>query len=79
MDFTKEEYQRRLKKVQKMMQEKGIELLISHDTNNLNYLTGYDAWSFYYAQCAIVHVNACLLYTSPSPRDRTRSRMPSSA
>ena len=24
-------------------------------------------------------VNDCLLYTSPSPRDRTRSRMPSSA
>ena len=24
-------------------------------------------------------VIACLLYTSPSPRDRTRSRMPSSA
>ena len=23
--------------------------------------------------------NHCLLYTSPSPRDRTRSRMPSSA
>ncbi len=56
--FTKEEYKNRLKKVQKMMQDKGIELLISHDTNNINYLTGYDAWSFYYAQCAIVHVNA---------------------
>ena len=25
------------------------------------------------------HHSACLLYTSPSPRDRTRSRMPSSA
>ena len=25
------------------------------------------------------HLGACLLYTSPSPRDRTRSRMPSSA
>ena len=25
------------------------------------------------------HTMACLLYTSPSPRDRTRSRMPSSA
>ena len=25
------------------------------------------------------HTSACLLYTSPSPRDRTRSRMPSSA
>ena len=24
-------------------------------------------------------VNRCLLYTSPSPRDRTRSRLPSSA
>ena len=27
----------------------------------------------------IEHINFCLLYTSPSPRDRTRSRMPSSA
>ena len=26
-----------------------------------------------------VTLQACLLYTSPSPRDRTRSRMPSSA
>ena len=25
------------------------------------------------------HLEGCLLYTSPSPRDRTRSRMPSSA
>ena len=25
------------------------------------------------------HLGSCLLYTSPSPRDRTRSRMPSSA
>ena len=28
--------------------------------------------------CGLV-VKTCLLYTSPSPRDRTRSRMPSSA
>ena len=48
MLFKKEEYKQRLIKVQKMMHEKGIELLISHDTNNINYLTGYD----------------CLLYTS---------------
>ena len=31
------------------------------------------------ANRSIVRVSACLLYTSPSPRDRTRSRMPSSA
>ena len=67
MLFKKEEYQQRLIKVQKMMHEKGIELLISHDTNNINYLTGYDAWSFYYAQCAIVHIkrngNRIFIYT----------------
>ena len=27
----------------------------------------------------LVQLHSCLLYTSPSPRDRTRSRMPSSA
>ena len=58
MLFTKEEYKQRLNKVKKSMQEKGIDLLISQDTSNINYLTGYDAWSFYYAQCAIVHVDA---------------------
>ena len=29
--------------------------------------------------CPVSMVSTCLLYTSPSPRDRTRSRMPSSA
>ena len=28
---------------------------------------------------ALEQSDTCLLYTSPSPRDRTRSRMPSSA
>ena len=31
------------------------------------------------SQVALAQVYRCLLYTSPSPRDRTRSRMPSSA
>ena len=31
-------------------------------------------------RAAFIGINrGCLLYTSPSPRDRTRSRMPSSA
>ena len=58
MTFSKNEYKDRLKKVQLSMQKKGIELLISQDTANINYLTGYDAWSFYYAQCVIVHMNS---------------------
>ena len=46
------------------------------------YLVGdiIDGWKLrsgmYWPQA---HTNVCLLYTSPSPRDRTRSRMPSSA
>ena len=39
-----------------------------------NYLTDSDA---FYILTDVP--NGCLLYTSPSPRDRTRSRMPSSA
>ena len=31
------------------------------------------------SQTRAENVENCLLYTSPSPRDRTRSRMPSSA
>ncbi len=57
MNFPKSEYSDRLAKVKKSMQEKKIDLLISQDTANMNYLTGYDAWSFYYAQCVLVHVD----------------------
>ena len=57
MLFEKKEYKDRLKKVKISMQKKGIDLLVSHDPANMNYLTGYDAWSFYYAQCVLVHVN----------------------
>ena len=32
-----------------------------------------------YVRLINFEISGCLLYTSPSPRDRTRSRMPSSA
>ena len=57
MLFEKKEYKERLAKVKITMQSKGIDLLVSHDPANMNYLTGYDAWSFYYAQCVLIHVN----------------------
>ena len=37
------------------------------------------AMSPYSGSYQLSHATGCLLYTSPSPRDRTRSRMPSSA
>ena len=57
MLFEIKEYKERLIKVKNDMQTKGIDLLVSHDPANMNYLTGYDAWSFYYAQCVLVHLN----------------------
>ena len=57
MLFQKQEYKDRLKRVKISMQKKGIDLLVSQDPANMNYLTGYDAWSFYYAQCVLVHIN----------------------
>ena len=38
-------------------------------------LFGFDCVAFLFGG----QIGICLLYTSPSPRDRTRSRMPSSA
>ena len=40
---------------------------------DMPYIKVYEVATFY------TMYNFCLLYTSPSPRDRTRSRMPSSA
>ena len=40
---------------------------------------GYHPSTHAVASLSRVHHARCLLYTSPSPRDRTRSRMPSSA
>ena len=55
--------------------------------NVTNAYAGSLAWSNFFARLTHSHpgrvvwvvFNTCLLYTSPSPRDRTRSRMPSSA
>ena len=46
--------------------------------NMLNYVNKVNAADQAVKTCRI-NVNACLLYTSPSPRDRQKSRMPSSA
>ena len=39
----------------------------------------FDEWSKASIEIPNLKVMSCLLYTSPSPRDRQKSRMPSSA
>ena len=42
-------------------------------------LTNQEIYNFAVNKYGLDSINACLLYTSPSPRDRQKSRMPSSA
>lgn len=48
------EYQTRIRKTKERMALKGIEVLLITDPANMNYLSGYDGWSFYVHQMLIV-------------------------
>ena len=44
--FAKEEYLERLGKTKARMTDAGVDVLVVSDPANMNYLTGYDGWSF---------------------------------
>jgi ectoine hydrolase len=52
--FERAEYHRRLRRTRERMDHAGIEVLLIVDPANMNYLTGYDGWSFYVHQGVIV-------------------------
>jgi len=52
--FKREEYAERVRKTRQAMQSRGMDVLIVSHPANMNYLTGYDGWSFYVHQCVIV-------------------------
>ena len=52
--FEVSEYQERIRRTKESMQEHGIDLLIVSQPANMNYLTGYDGWSFYVHQAVVV-------------------------
>jgi len=54
MVFTKEEYNLRLITIKQQMNKKALDVLIITDPSNMNYTTGYDAWSFYVPQGVII-------------------------
>jgi Xaa-Pro dipeptidase len=52
--FSITEYQERLAKTKQKMQDRGFDVLLVTDPANMNYLTGYDAWSFYVHQLLVI-------------------------
>ena len=56
--FDRSEFDVRVKKTKESMIEKGIDLLIVSHPANMNYLTGYDGWSFYVHQCVFVSLDS---------------------
>ena len=58
MIFPQDEYDRRLRRVKAAMDRRGMDVLLVVDPANMNYLTGYDGWSFYVHQGVIVSLAA---------------------
>ncbi len=54
LNFSTEEYAERLRRTRQRMAERGIDTLVVIDPSNMNWLTGYDAWSFYTHQAVVV-------------------------
>jgi Xaa-Pro dipeptidase len=55
--FDSQEFRRRLRRVKQRMYDRGIDILLVTDPANMNYLTGYDGWSFYVHQGVIVVID----------------------
>jgi ectoine utilization protein EutD len=54
LPFEKSEYETRIRNTKERMAAQGFEVLLAADPANMNYLTGYDGWSFYTPQCVVV-------------------------
>jgi ectoine hydrolase len=54
LPFERSEYRERVARIRRRMDAAGIDLLLSSDPANMNYLTGYDGWSFYVPQLVVV-------------------------
>ncbi|MDQ0327125.1 ectoine utilization protein EutD [Rhodopseudomonas julia] len=52
--FSEDEFAQRLSSTKQAMEAAGLDVLIVCDPANMNYLTGYDGWSFYVHQAVIV-------------------------
>jgi ectoine hydrolase len=54
LPFEQSEYDMRIARVRDSMAAQSLDTLIVSDPSNMNWLTGYDGWSFYVHQCVIL-------------------------
>ncbi|AXR77164.1 M24 family metallopeptidase [Natrarchaeobaculum sulfurireducens] len=52
--FDESEYEHRLSRTQERLLEEDLDAIVVSDPANMNYLAGYDGWSFYVHQAVIV-------------------------
>ena len=52
--FSKQEFDHRLERVKSTMADRNLDGLVIGDPANMNWLTGFDAWSFYVPQIMLV-------------------------
>lgn len=57
LPFEVAEYRTRVRRTKEAMGRHGIEVLLVTDPGNMNYLTGYDGWSFYVHQGVLVLID----------------------
>lgn len=77
LPFGLEEYHRRIRKTQESMDRRGMELLLVTDPANMNYLTGYDGWSFYVHQGVVVSLDQDLPFWFGREQDANGARLTS--
>ncbi|MCC1481601.1 M24 family metallopeptidase [Roseibaca sp. Y0-43] len=53
-NFTDAEYEARIARTRAEMEKRGLDLMIISDPSNMNWISGYDGWSFYVHQAVLL-------------------------
>ncbi|TLS36150.1 M24 family metallopeptidase [Pseudalkalibacillus caeni] len=57
VSFELREFQERIQRTKRRMIEQGIDVLLITDPANMNYISGYDGWSFYVDQMVVLIID----------------------
>ncbi len=75
LPFDRSEYEARISAVEREMEKRGLDALLITEPANMNYLTGYDGWSFYVPQAVVVVGGEVQPYWFGRPMDANGARL----